>query len=370
MFLFVFPTSLIFYNNLILINRLLKPTQSPSHSPTASPTKNTNWSEISPLLEDSAMLPLLPIIPSAEDVSEQIYTTEPTGSDLYPFKIHRIQNLDETAGLCNDEGGLSAAMAGPNEICTSDNCNGPDNQGFVEGAELCRAVINAESIQLLSKFGTYYAKALNTPSWMTFTFPVVTEGTETFVFSFKLDDRYRPEMYGGNPCSAGSSSYDCDLCTVSGSWDHSMSAGVHILFSAAGRSEYIITGPYDLGAAYDADEFVQTFDVPAELNYSAGEYPVITLLVYSQYPAQGEVNNPSSCSIAQSDEIVEVYKDKTLMVRRASLMYRTGLELPTQPQVVRPRLYGNDTQWLANNVNPFFDAPCDEDTAFTNGGWL
>lgn len=58
------------------------------------------------------------------------------------------------------------------------------------------------------------------------------------------------------------------------------------------------------------------------------------------------------------------------MVREASLMYRTGLEYSKEPQLARPRLYGTDTEWLTNHVLPFFDAPCDQDTAISNGGWL
>lgn len=64
-----------------------------------------------------------------------------------------------------------------------------------------------------------------------------------------------------------------------------MSAGVHVLWSAAGRKEYVITGPFELGAAYDSEEFVQTLEAPEGMNYQPGEFVVVTLLVFSQYPA-------------------------------------------------------------------------------------
>lgn len=116
-----------------------------------------DWSPVSPLLHsDPTLLQFLPTIPSHADVSNQLYP--PSSSEPnYPFKVHRINNFSEEAGLCNADGTLSVAMAGPSEICTADNCSGPDTP---VGSEQCRAVINAQSIQLRSKFGTYWAKVI------------------------------------------------------------------------------------------------------------------------------------------------------------------------------------------------------------------
>ena len=150
-----------------------------------------------------------------------------------------------------------------------------------------------------------------------------------------------------------------------------MEAGVHVLWSAAGRSSHIVQGPFELGTAFDEEEFVRTLQAPEEVNYVAGEFPVVTLLIFSQYPAVGEVPDASSCSIEQSDEISVPYKDKTLMVQEASLMYRSELEYSTQPQQDRPRLYGSDSEWMENHVTPFFEAPCESNTyAIKDGGWF
>lgn len=216
----------------------------------------------------------------------------------------------------------------------------------------------------------FNTKALGNPAWIQFIFPAIPDDSTNFYFTFELDDRYRPSMNGGNPCSAATSSYDCDLCLVPGPWDHSIGAGVHILWSAAGRNDFVITGPFELGTAFDARDFDQTHEAPSGMNYLAGEYPIVTFLTFSQYPAQGEVADPSSCSIDQSNEIVHSHNDKSLMIMSVSLMYRTELNYSTEPQLSRPRLYGTDAEWLAAHVQPFYDAPCDQDTAITNGGWF
>ena len=251
----------------------------------------TDWALVSLLLadENSDLNPLLPTIPSHEDVSTQLYTEGPSASDSYPFTLHKISDFPSVAGLCNDEGVLATAMAGPKEICTADNCRGPAPD-FNIGEEQCRAIINSDSIQLQSKFGTYWAKTLNTPAWMQFIFPrPVPEGTQDFVFSFELDHRYRPEMYGGNPCSTASSDpeHKCQICKVPGNstWDYEMEAGVHVLWTAAGRSQFVITGPYELGTAYDADDFKQTLHAPEDMDYAPGEFVIVTFLIFSQYSA-------------------------------------------------------------------------------------
>ena len=73
----------------------------------------------------------------------------------------------------------------------------------------------------------------------------------TRVASFQFH-RYAPELFGGNPCADASPSYNCTLC-VGGAWDYSMPPGIHILWSAAGRLDYVITGPHsDLRSKWEA----------------------------------------------------------------------------------------------------------------------
>ena len=114
------------------------------------------------------------------------------------------------------------------------------------------------------------------------------EGTDELNFRFTLDVRYRPELYGGNACDGAveDEGYDCELCR-GGVWDNDVKAGVHVLWSVAGRDEFVVDedGPYPLGAAWDERKLVRTFSVPEGMLFEAGDYPVVTLMTFSQYPA-------------------------------------------------------------------------------------
>lgn len=43
----------------------------------------------------------------------------------------------------------------------------------------------------------------------------------------------------------------------------------------------------------------------------------------------------------------------------ATLVYRQQLVLPLEPQLSRPRVHGNDTEWTARRVEPFIALPCE-----------
>ena len=47
-------------------------------------------------------------------------------------------------------------------------------------------------------------------------------GASTISLRYELDGRYAPELYGGNPCANGSSTYTCSICVDSdyGAWDY------------------------------------------------------------------------------------------------------------------------------------------------------
>ena len=61
---------------------------------------------------------------------------------------------------------------------------------------------------------------------------------------------------------------------------------VHVLWSAAGRSNFVIKGPYDVTSTYDTDDLVQTLERPPEMNYSPGKYPIVTFLTFSTFPTR------------------------------------------------------------------------------------
>lgn len=352
-----------------------QPTNSPTPEPTPYPTMepvavfvpetNTDWGAVSPLLEGPDLAWALPPVPSVAEAAD-MYQGVVVG-DGAPFGLHSIADFDETADLCGQGDPLDPVRGGPAHVCASETCSGP---GYEAGTYHCAAVHNSPALQLRGRLGTYWAKALGTPAWIQFVFPAVPPGSTDFSLRFTLDERYRPELYGGNPCSAGASSggsYDCDLCT-SGPWDHAMAAGVHILWSAAGRDRHVVTGPHDFASAWDDGELTQRLEPPPELMLRAGEYPAVTFMTAFQYPAVGEVPDPSRCSISEST-VVSTYRDKPFMLREAALMYRSDLVLSREPSTEKPRLYGTDAEWMDGVVRPFLDAPCDPDGA-PSGGWF
>ena len=121
------------------------------------PEPATSWLFMPSLLNDDDFSRFLPTIPTHEDVSDQLYGD--SSSSNYPFTVHTISNFPDAAGLCNEKNNLDPALAEPREICTAKKCAGT----ATVGSEQCRAVINAGSIQIRSKFGTYLAKALANP---------------------------------------------------------------------------------------------------------------------------------------------------------------------------------------------------------------
>lgn len=338
----------------------------------------TDWTPISPLLNNATLSSYLPTIPTLIQASS-IYPPDFEFSNGAPFATFTLTDFPNTALLCPEESPASsrdifladtvesfaAARAGPSDICDPSTC-----RGLPQNSVQCRAVFGTESIKLRNKLGTYWAKALGTPAWAQFTFPAVVEGSDEVHFRFELDSRYRPELYGGNACDNGSDEYECVLCRDYEVWDTNVPAGVHVLWTAAGRDEFVIDGPYDgLGEAWDARDLVRRLDVPEGMAYEVGEYPVVTLMTFSQYPAYGEVSDISKCSVDYSNEGNHTYKDNALMISEVSLMYRTQLNLTKTPPANHPRLYGTDAEWMAEHITPFISASCDPDTG-ANVGWF
>jgi len=338
----------------------------------------TDWSPISPLLNNATLSSYLPTVPTVIQASS-IYPPEFEFSNGAPFATFSLKDFPNTALLCPESSSLSsteifstdtfddgfaAARAGPSDVCDPSTCG-----GLPQNSVQCRADINGESILLKGKLGTYWSKALGTPAWAQFTFPAVMEGSEEVHFRFELDGRYRPELYGGNACASASADYECVLCRDYEVWDKNVPQGVHVLWTAAGREDFVIDGPFELGEAWDEGDLVRTLDVPEGMAFEVGDYPVVTLMTFSQYPAYGEVSDPSSCSVNFSNQGNHTYKDKPLMISEVSLMYRSNLNLLKTPPASHPRLYGTDAEWMAEHVTPFITANCDPDTS-ANVGWF
>ena len=352
---------------------------------------STEWGRISPLLTGAEWADYLPSVPSQSHASSVYGTVAQSFGSGYPFASYTVSVAEAgveptdagivaaaASAICNTTAAPSAVEAGPRYVCPALDtgaywgaCSGP---GLSEGSEVCRSTFMDSSVQLGIRAGTYWAAALAAPAWARYVFPAAPVGTSKLSLRYELDARYRPELFGGNPCPNASATYNCSLCTA-GAWDFSQPPGFYILWSAAGRSAHVVTGPHT-GHAESFDEGILSHvaDAPDSLQLQPGEHPVVTFLTFSQYGAPGEVARDSSgrCSVAWSDDLPgyqHTYRDHPLMLSTLSLMYRQALSLPSAPPNMRPRLYGTDDVWYPQRVRPFFNAPCDAD-AKANIGWF
>ena len=348
----------------------------------------TPWGSISPLLEradewGSTYLPTIPPASHGQHVYGALATTHSSG---FPFASYII-DIDEfgseptgdrivvsgALAACNGSA-PSAITAGPQFTCPNDGtCSGP---GMFAGVQLCRAshVVSGHYnyIQLGGRAGTHWAPAIAVPAWAQYMFPATPRGTSALTLRYTLDSRYRPELYGGNPCQNASASYNCTLCTK-GPWDYAQPPGVHILWSAAGRADYVLSGPHSGQAeAFDAGILTHVVDAPAALNLQEGEFPIVAFLIVSQYGAPNEapLDSNGRCSVSTSAlGTAHTFKDHPFILKTATLLYRQQVSFPTTPPTTRPRVYGTNAQWYAQRVRPFFNAPCDA-AAAAGGGWF
>ena len=260
----------------------------------ASVRAETPWGHISHLLngEFAGHLPTVPLDAHGAAVYGDVASSH---SDGMPFASYTI-DIDElpaaptgstivvagSSAVCNTTE-PTAIEAGPSFTCQEGYCSGP---GLSTGDQVCRAKHGVSgSPQVLSlggREGTYWAPALAAPAWAQYLFPATPTGTSTLTLRYTLDSRYRPELYGGNPCANASADYNCTLCTK-GPWDFKQPPGLWILWSAAGRQEYIVSGPFsDHAERFDDDVVTHVLDAPAELDLRDGEFPVVTFFTVSQ----------------------------------------------------------------------------------------
>ena len=190
----------------------------------------TDWASISPLLPShSDKLPVIPDRASAEQLFGGVNLGG--GSPFAAFTIGSASTTSLTnsrldvANLeipCNSST-AAALVAGPRYVCTPDDTCGASScvcRGLSAGSEPCMGVMNAGSVQLVSKPGSSgWAQLVSLPSWIQQTYPAVPAGASSITLRFKMDSRYRPQLYGGNPCPNASSTYNCSLCTT-GAWDY------------------------------------------------------------------------------------------------------------------------------------------------------
>ena len=369
----------------------------------------TNWRSISPLLESfpADQFPAVPALEAARVLYDGTLLGSAAGhrqarSWAPPFATFTINAHDEDDKLattrsnlgthvdsrlvaCNASFGESSLVAGPSHYCTdaeAGTCSECICRGNGGAGPVCMADMRGASTQLKAKFGVSgWAPQSAFPSFIQLTFPAVPDGASSTTLRFKMDSSYRPQLYGGNPCPKANATYNCSLC-IAGPWDYTMPAGLHLLWSAAGRTDYVITGPHshlmdawdrahDSGDANDRTVVVES---PLELALAPGDYPVATFFVFNQYLGYAEVerddegdyitpwsSTSSNCNPEWSTPDPYPLEDRNtaFYFETATLVYRQELSLPATPQLARPRMHGNDSAWFETRVEPFLALPCE-----------
>ena len=169
----------------------------------------TDWASISPLLPShSDKLPVIPDRASAEQLFGGVNLGG--GSPFAAFTIGSASTTSltnsrlEVADLeipCNSST-AAALVAGPRYVCTPDDTCSASScvcRGLSAGSEPCMGVMNAGSVQLVSKPGSSgWAQLVSLPSWIQQTYPAVPDGASSITLRFEMDGRYRPQLYGGN----------------------------------------------------------------------------------------------------------------------------------------------------------------------------
>ena len=267
----------------------------------------TPWGHISPLLtgEFAPHVPTVPLASHGNAVYGGIAITHSDGSPNVSYTIDIDASpipptgssivVAGSSAVCNPAE-LTAIEAGPLLTCLQDYCNSP---ALSTGDQVCRAKAGTHGsdgvIRLGGREGTYWAPALAVPAWAQFIFPSTPSGTSTITLRYTLDWRYRPELYGGNPCASASADYNCALCTQ-GPWDFSQPPGFYVLWAAAGRQDYVVSGPFsDHADRYDAGVFTHVINAPIELNLQQGEFPVVAFFTVSQCTPLPSPVDPCTC---------------------------------------------------------------------------
>ena len=119
----------------------------------------------------------------------------------------------------------SGAGRWPKVVCTPDDTCGASScvcHGLSAGSEHRMGVMNAGSVQLVSKPGSSGCGLSSCRSAVVDSANVprrARDGASSITLRFEMDGRYRPKLYGGNPCPNASPTYNCSLCTT-GAWDY------------------------------------------------------------------------------------------------------------------------------------------------------
>ena len=177
---------------------------------------------------------------------------------------------------------------------------------------------------------------------------------------FRLDIEVKtPRLFGFPPdlCMDYWTNEDgsCNYNTVE-SWDET-ERGFYVLFSTPGATSYHITGPHLPSPAPPPwGEITVSPEVPAAL-LGASEL-VVTVFMYRQYPRECWIVVDEDTG-SESKECTDGYGGNNVSLRSISLETRANSLAGDGPPVERPRLFGSDDVWMADQ-EPFEQMPCIE----------
>ena len=172
------------------------------------------------------------------------------------------------------------------------------------------------------------------PTWIQYRFPL-PEGHQARTLSYYAN---RGRLFGTHPDSCHPSEHDsngdCQLTALASGedWSDPVPAGIFMLWAEAGScSEWVISGPHEPSADFTWSKVERyIIDVPEEVKDS--EELVATMLFYHQYPGGCEGNYCDRVG-AFTDWYPHLLSEKPLV----STM---------EPPVARPRIFGDDEEWM------------------------
>ena len=317
----------------------------------------TDWDQIAPSLADYAAREMLPSVPAAP---------LPVAWDDPSFFREDMLQPDPNAerGLLTPE-----RCDGPNTWPADRVQVGPvgetEDHPFNQwqaGNPYCRVQFDAResgggSFEFMHRGGGSYGM-LNTvplsgePNWARLRFPI-PPGHRATQFTYTLK---RASLVGSHPehCADGQVPCARQYLADDEAWDDVVPPGLFLLWARPGDCNgWLITGPHSPGIRFP--ETAYTIEVPAPLQDA--EELVVSLLVYHQYPgcdgppcAEGDDDCEQNCAS-------ETHTHSSVELMKAGLRTEGTLDLDVDIPADRPRLFGDDAQWLAENAL-FDDMAC------------
>eukprot|EP00040_Diaphanoeca_grandis_P036213 m.230153 g.230153 ORF g.230153 m.230153 type:complete len:1340 (-) comp33572_c0_seq14:24-4043(-) len=337
---------------------------------------STDWGIISTKLTTrwSASLPPAPEHIAPMDLSQ--WAGPVTQDAQFAFAIavpgatSMCTNISDTATWPDD-----AVVAGPLTDCGDTPSSWPCNNQ----PPVCKATDvhnNANELVVLRQLpASHWLPQQAQPSWAMMRFPKIAAKAEV-VFRFTIDARYRPHVSGGNPCDVGNhTAHNCSLC-VGDDWDHSVAAGLRLLWSYPGASKHVISEPIALFTEpWNDSPKTMLIDSPVGLNLTGQAEVIVTVLHFNQYMAYtGELSVDKQaalprCTVQDTKAVGDItqHRDIGLGIMSAEVFTRAVYTLNALPDTDRPRLFGNNDVWYSSAVAPFYTGNCS--TNVGEPGW-